>query len=112
MRGVIPIGCKVFPLKKSQHPAARCTYSDGSAVNTCEKCRNWDARGPGSIPHVMVGYCMKHKATNMLFGNCDDWWPKSETAEGVQLSASEGAASLAPASHKKATAQRPSKATA
>lgn len=60
------------------HERARLTHSDGSPVSVCEKCLHFDPKGPGSLPHVMVGYCGKNKHTNMIFGNCDFWWPKAE----------------------------------
>jgi hypothetical protein len=77
----IPIRDKASPLRKGQHPAARCTHPDGSAVNICEKCINYDPNGPGSIADSMVGFCTKHKVINMWFGNCDDWWPVNDGAE-------------------------------
>lgn len=73
---MIPTGPTYPPLKKHQHSHARAQHEDGSLANICAVCKN-------SSEEDKIGRirCLKHKASNMRFGNCDDWWPIDETVQ-------------------------------
>lgn len=84
------------------HARAQDCHSDGSRINTCDRCINFDLAHKEAMPQYLAGFCSKTDKLHMWFGNCDFWWPKSGDAGGISTIQTEDASSIVSPSRKRA----------